>query len=39
VWVGGSEQADLVDGLLKLWFQLVAGQGMGRHLAFKLLRD
>jgi predicted dinucleotide-binding enzyme len=28
---------DLVDGVLRLWFALVRGQGMGRGVAFKVL--
>jgi predicted dinucleotide-binding enzyme len=39
VYLGGPEQADLVDSVLMLWFMLVRGQNRGRHLAFKLLRD
>jgi len=38
VYVGGPEQADTVDALLRLWMALVRGQGMGRGVAFKLLR-
>jgi predicted dinucleotide-binding enzyme len=38
VYVGGPEQADNVDALLNLWMALVRGQGMGRGVAFKLLR-
>jgi len=38
VYLGGPEQADLLDGVLKLWFTLSSGQGMGRHLAFKVLK-
>jgi predicted dinucleotide-binding enzyme len=38
VYVGGPEQADLVDALLRLWMALVRGQGLGRGVAFKLLR-
>ena len=37
VRVGGPEAADVVDGVTRLWFALVFGQGRGRHLAFKLL--
>ncbi len=39
VYLGGPEQADVIDGVLRLWFTLAAGQKMGRHLAFKVLRD
>ncbi len=38
VYVGGPDQADNVDALLRLWMALVRGQGMGRGVAFKLLR-
>ncbi len=38
VYVGGPEQADTVDALLRLWMALVRGQGLGRGVAFKLLR-
>ncbi len=39
VWVGGPEQAPLVDAIAGLWFALALGQRRGRHLAFKLLTD
>jgi len=39
VWVGGPEQASLIDALTSLWFTLALGQKRGRHLAFKLLTD
>lgn len=35
--VGGLDQMQLLDGVLRLWFALAIGQKMGRHLAFKLL--
>jgi 8-hydroxy-5-deazaflavin:NADPH oxidoreductase len=35
----GDGQEDVVDGVLRLWFALVAGQGHGRHLAFRVLED
>ena len=35
--VGDGDQTPLVDALLPLWFALAIQQGMGRHLAFKLL--
>ena len=38
VYVGGADQAETVDALLRLWMVLVRGQGMGRGVAFKLLR-
>ncbi|MBA3875131.1 MAG: NAD(P)-binding domain-containing protein [Anaerolineae bacterium] len=37
VYLGGTDQAPLVDSLLKLWFALSSGQKKGRHLAFKVL--
>jgi len=38
IYIGGADQADNVDALLRLWMALVRGQGMGRGVAFKLLR-
>ena len=38
VYVGGVEQAPLLDNLTRLWFALAMQQGRGRHLAFKLLQ-
>jgi predicted dinucleotide-binding enzyme len=38
VYVGGADQAEAVDALLRLWMALVRGQGLGRGLAFKMLR-
>lgn len=38
VRVGDADQVEVVDSLLRLWFTLANGQGMGRHLAFSLLR-
>jgi 8-hydroxy-5-deazaflavin:NADPH oxidoreductase len=37
VWVGGTDQADTVDGVLRLWFTLAARRG--RRIAFQLLAD
>lgn len=37
VYIGGPEQAGIVDGVLRLWIQLVRGQQMPRSLAFKML--
>lgn len=37
VRVGGTDQADIIDGVLRLWFTLA--QSRGRHIAFKLLSD
>ncbi len=37
VYLGGIEQADLVDALTRLWFVLALQQGRGRHLALKMI--
>lgn len=37
VWVGGTDQVDVVDGVLKLWFTL--SHKRGRRIGFKLLSD
>jgi hypothetical protein len=37
VRVGDLSQVHLVDMVGSLWFALALGQGMGRHLAFKVL--
>jgi len=37
IYIGGLEQADLLDTLTRLWFTLAFQQGRGRHLALKLL--
>jgi predicted dinucleotide-binding enzyme len=37
VRVGGTDQIDVVDGVLRLWFALVQEHGGGRHLAFRTL--
>lgn len=39
VWLGGTDQTDLVDAVASLWFALALGQRKGRHLAFKVLGD
>lgn len=39
VWLGGADQAGLVDAVTNLWFALAIGQHKGRHLAFKVLGD
>ena len=39
VYIGGPETADTLDGLTRLWFALVFGQGRGRHLGFRVLED
>ena len=38
IYVGGPEQVEVVDSVLKLWFTLVRGRNMGRNIAFKVLR-
>lgn len=38
-WVGGPEEADVVDGVLRLWFTLVVKAGRGRRLAFKTVQE
>jgi 8-hydroxy-5-deazaflavin:NADPH oxidoreductase len=37
--VGGPEDVEVVDGLLRLWFNLVMKQGHSRRLAFKMLEE
>ena len=37
VYVGGVEQAGVVDGVTQLWFALAIGQKRGMHVALKLL--
>lgn len=37
--IGGLEAAATLDGMTRVWFQLVFTQKLGRRLAFKLLRD
>jgi predicted dinucleotide-binding enzyme len=39
IWVGGPETFDIVDGVTRLWFTLVFQRGLGRRLAFKVLRE
>lgn len=39
VRIGGIEAAKTLDGMTRVWFQLVFTQKMGRRLAFRLLRD
>lgn len=39
VWVGGLEAFDVVDSVTRLWFTLALQRGLGRRLAFKVLRD
>jgi hypothetical protein len=37
IWVGGIDQVDTVDGVLRLWF--VLSRTRGRRIAFKLISD
>jgi predicted dinucleotide-binding enzyme len=37
VWVGGADAADVVDGVLRLWFTLARHRG--RRIAFRLIAD
>lgn len=37
VWVGDTDHAETVDGVLRLWYTL--SRRHGRHIAFKLLTD
>ena len=37
VWVGGTDQAETVDGVLRLW--IVLSRRHGRRIAFKLITD
>jgi len=37
VYVGGPDQAGVVDAVTSLWFALALGQRRGRRLAFKML--
>jgi predicted dinucleotide-binding enzyme len=39
VYVGNIDTAAALDGMTRLWFALVFGQGYGRRVAFKLLRE
>lgn len=39
VWVGGADAFDVVDGVTRLWFTLAFQRGLGRRLAFKVLRE
>lgn len=39
VYIGGPELTPVLDNLVKLWFSLAMGRGMGRHLAFKMLKS
>jgi len=37
IWVGGPDQVDTVDGVLRLWYMLSGKRG--RRIAFKLISD
>jgi predicted dinucleotide-binding enzyme len=39
VWVGGPDEVEVVDGVLRLWFALVMKRQLGRRLAFKMIQD
>jgi predicted dinucleotide-binding enzyme len=39
VWVGGPEEVEVVDGLLRLWFTLVAKRRLGRRLALRMMQE
>ena len=39
VRVGGPDDVDVVDGLLRLWFTMVMKHGHSRRLAFKVLEE
>jgi 8-hydroxy-5-deazaflavin:NADPH oxidoreductase len=39
VWVGGVDAFDVVDSVTRLWFTLALQRGLGRRLAFKVLRS
>ncbi len=35
--IGDLDQVGIVDSIVRLWFSLAVGRGLGRHLAFKTL--
>ena len=39
IYIGGRDQVAVIDNLVRLYFALAMGQGNGRHLGFKTLRD
>jgi 8-hydroxy-5-deazaflavin:NADPH oxidoreductase len=39
VYVGDIDAAAALDGITRLWFALVWGQGYGRRIAFKLITE
>ena len=38
VYLGGTDRVALVEGMTDMWFNLALKQGLGRRIAFKLLR-
>jgi predicted dinucleotide-binding enzyme len=39
VWIGGPEDVEIVDALLRLWITLAMQRQLGRRLAFKMVQD
>ncbi len=39
IWVGGPDEVNTVDGMLRIWLTLVMKQHHSRHMAFRLLED
>jgi predicted dinucleotide-binding enzyme len=39
IYLGNTQQADIVDALTRLWFNLALQQGYGRHLAFNMVTE
>lgn len=37
IWIGGTDQVETVDGVLRLWY--VLARARGRRIAFKLISD
>lgn len=37
IWVGGTDQVGVIDGVLMLWYTLA--QKRGRRIAFKLIAE
>jgi predicted dinucleotide-binding enzyme len=37
IWVGGSEEVDVIDGVLRLWLTLVMKRGHPRRLAINMV--
>ncbi len=38
VFIGGLDQADVIDGLTRLYFSLAMGQGHGRRVGLRMLK-